>query len=305
MQRLDYRNGSGSKAGRVTPDNFKFLAQFLKKESGLVITEEKAYLVESRLASVVRKLGAADLDELILAVRGAHDPNLNNDVVEAMATTDSFFFRDIRPFVILKNAVLPRIVPAREAANAKRIRIWSAGCSSGQEPYSIAMILKQNSALLHGLDLEIIGTDLSSEVLGKAREGIYTQFEAQRGLPIRLLVKYFTQVGEHWQINEEIRGAVEFHRANLMGDLQGLGQFDIVFCRNVLTYFDSATKSAVLGRIRSMMADDGWLFVGAGETIDDLEDSFTAVEGQRGVYAVDRAHAAAVPHAPQPMAKSA
>lgn len=182
----------------MTPENFKFLTQFLKDESGLIITEEKAYLVESRLVPVARKRGLADLDDLVVAVRSRKDPDLNNGVVEAMTTNESFFFRDIKPFESLKNTVLPHIVPARKAANAKKIRIWSAACSSGQEPYTIAMMLKENPAILQGLDVEIVGTDISNDILDKAREGIYTQFEAQRGLPIQLLMKYFAQVGEHW-----------------------------------------------------------------------------------------------------------
>ncbi|MDA0653326.1 MAG: protein-glutamate O-methyltransferase CheR [Proteobacteria bacterium] len=296
----------------MKPENFTFLAQFLKIESGLIITEEKAYLVESRLVPLARKRGLADLDDLVIAVRGKKDANLNNDVVEAMTTNESFFFRDIKPFESLKNTVLPKIVPARKAANAKKIRIWSAACSSGQEPYTIAMMLKENPAILQGLDVEIIGTDISNEILDKAREGIYTQFEAQRGLPIQLLMKYFTQVGEHWQINEDIRGMVQLHHANLLQDLSRLGKFDAVFCRNVLIYFEAPTKAQVLGRIRAMMPDDGYLFLGAAETVVGISDSFKTISGERGVYATDTATAmvaaaaAAVPKpAAPPIAKSA
>ena len=288
----------------MKPDNFTFLAKFLKDESGLVITEEKAYLVESRLVPVARKRGLADLDDLIVAVRQNKDPNLGKAVVEAMTTNESFFFRDIKPFESLKNTVLPQIVQIRKAAKATKIRIWSAACSSGQEPYTIAMLLKENPALLQGLNVEIIGTDISNEILVKAREGIYTQFEAQRGLPIQLLMKYFTQVGEHWQINEDIRNAVQLKHANLLQDLRGLGKFDIVFCRNVLIYFDAPTKSEVLNRIRSMMPGDGYLFLGAAETVVGISDRFKTIPGERGVYAADAAATAPAP-AVQPIAKSA
>jgi chemotaxis protein methyltransferase CheR len=288
----------------VKPENFKFLAQFLKDESGLVITEEKGYLVDSRLMPIARKRGIADLDDLVVAMRGKKDLNLNNDVVEAMTTNESFFFRDIKPFESLKNTVLPQLVPARKAANAKKIRIWSAACSSGQEPYTIAMILKENPALLQGLEVEIVGTDLSGDILAKAREGIYTQFEAQRGLPIQLLMKYFTQVGEHWQINEDIRNSVQLHQANLLQDLSKFGKFDIIFCRNVLIYFEAPTKSEVLGRLRSMMPNDGYLFLGAAETVVGISDKFKTIQGERGVYATDLAPEAA-PVAAAPIAKSA
>ncbi len=287
-------------------ENFTFLAQFLKDESGLIITEQKAYLVESRLVPVARKRGFADLDDLVVAVRCKKDAELNNGVVEAMTTNESFFFRDIQPFESLKNTVLPQIVRVRKAANAKKIRIWSAACSSGQEPYTIAMILKENPAILQGLDVEIIGTDISSEILEKAREGIYSQFEAQRGLPILLLMKYFTQVGEHWQINEEIRSGVQLHHANLLQDLSRYGKFDVVFCRNVLIYFEAPTKAEVLGRIRSMMSDDGYLFLGAAETVVGISDRFKTLQGERGVYATDSAAATATRGLmTQPMAKSA
>ena len=290
----------------MKPENFTFLTQFLKDESGLIITEEKSYLVESRLVPVARKRGLADLDDLVVALRNKQDADLNNTVVEAMTTNESFFFRDIKPFESLKNTVLPQIVPARRAANAKKIRIWSAACSSGQEPYTIAMMLKEDPAILQGLDVEIIGTDLSGEILEKAREGIYTQFEAQRGLPIQFLMKYFTQVGEHWQINEDIRSRVQLHQANLLQDLSRFGKFDAVFCRNVLIYFEAPTKADVLGRIRSMMADDGYLFLGAAETVVGVSDSFKTIPGERGVYATDSAPATVVPSATtEPLAKSA
>ena len=290
----------------MKPENFTFLAQFLKDESGLIITEEKAYLVESRLVPVARKRGLADLDDMVVAIRGTKDLALSKDVVEAMTTNESFFFRDIKPFESLKNTVLPQLVPARKAANAKKIRIWSAACSSGQEPYTIAMMLKEEPAILQGLDVEIIGTDISNEILDKAREGIYSQFEAQRGLPIQLLVKYFTQVGEHWQINEDIRGAVQLHHANLMQDLNRFGKFDVVFCRNVLIYFETPTKAEVLGRIRSMMPGDGYLFLGAAETVVGISDRFKTIKGERGVYATESGTvAAAVGPTTQPIAKSA
>lgn len=271
----------------MNENDFKFLADFLKAESGLIVTEEKTYLVESRLVPVARKRGLADLDELVAKIRGKSDPELNKIVIEAMTTNESFFFRDIKPFESLKNAVLPQIVPARKAAGAKKIRIWSAACSSGQEPYTIAMVLNEEPALLQGLDFEIVGADLSTEILEKAKEGIYTQFEAQRGLPIQLLMKYFTQVGEHWQINEQLRNQVEFRQANLLQNISQFGKFDVIFCRNVLIYFDPATKTEILSRMRMQMPDDGYLFLGGAETVVGVSECFSTVPGEREI---GRAH---------------
>jgi chemotaxis protein methyltransferase CheR len=268
----------------VKPQDFKFLADFLKAESGLVLSAEKTYLVESRLVPVARRRGLPGLDELVEAVRGGKDAQLRKDVVEAMTTNESFFFRDIKPFESLKDVVLPRVVAARRAQKAAKIRIWSAACSSGQEPYTIAMLLAENAPLLQGLAVEIVGTDLSTDILAKAKEGVYTQFEAQRGLPIQLLMKHFHQVGEHWRINDAMRARVDYRQANLLRDMSGLGRFDIVFCRNVLIYFDQPTKSEVLERIRRMMPDDGYLFLGGAETVIGVTDSFETVKGERGVY---------------------
>jgi len=269
----------------VKPQDFKFLADFLRAESGLVLSPEKTYLVESRLIPIARKRGMPGLDELVAVVRGRKDAQLNRDVVEAMTTNESFFFRDIKPFESLKGAVLPRVAAARKAAKAGKIRIWSAACSSGQEPYTIAMVLAENAALLGGLQADIVGTDLSTEILRKAKEGVYTQFEAQRGLPIQLLMKYFHQEGEHWRIADTLRNRVDYQPANLLRDMGALGRFDIVFCRNVLIYFDAPTKTEVLERIRRMMPDDGYLFLGGAETVLGVTEAFETVKGERGVYA--------------------
>ena len=266
--------------------DFDWLRDFLKKESGLVLSADKTYLVESRLVPVARRRGLAGLDEMVAAVRAGRDRELTVEVVEAMTTNESFFFRDIKPFETLRDVVLPRIVAARKAEKAARIRIWSAACSSGQEPYTIAMLLKENQALLQGLAVDIVGTDLSAEILAKAKAGTYTQFEAQRGLPIQLLMKYFTQAGEHWQLHGAVRSMVSFHQANLLHDISRFGRFDIVFCRNVLIYFDNEAKSTVLSRIRAQMPKDGILYLGGAESVLGVTESFTTVPGQRGIYCV-------------------
>ncbi len=263
-------------------NDFEFIAQLLYQRSGLVITQEKAYLLESRLNPVARKWELSDIEALIAALRQKKDERLLVDVTEAMTTNESFFFRDNRPFDQFKNMVLPHFLEAR--ALGKHIRIWSAACSSGQEPYTLAMMLKEEAAKLAGWKIDIVATDLSTEILDKAKEGLYSQFEVQRGLPITLLMKYFAQEGEKWRISQEIRDMVTYKPFNLLESASTLGTFDIVFCRNVLIYFDQETKGQVLSRIAKIMPADGYLYLGGAETVLGISDSFEVVPGQRGVY---------------------
>ncbi len=268
----------------MTVTDFEFICQILRERSGLVLTNDKAYLLESRLLPVARKWKLATFDDLVRTVRTRMDEAVIRDVVEAMTTNESFFFRDTKPFDQFKALVLPALLKSR--ANSRTIRIWSAACSSGQEPYSLAMILSEAAAQLNGWRIEIIGTDLSTDILGRAKEGMYSQFEVQRGLPITMLVKYFAQVGDRWQINAKIRGMVQYRDFNLLQDLSVLGRFDVVFCRNVLIYFDQPTKTRVLNNMAKMMPDDGFLFLGGAETVLGITDRFQMMPGQRGVYGV-------------------
>ncbi|MPZ09966.1 MAG: chemotaxis protein CheR [Kiloniellaceae bacterium] len=263
-------------------NDFEYIAQLLYQRSGLVITQEKAYLLESRLNPVARKWDLDSVDALIGVLRTKKDEQLTVDVTEAMTTNESFFFRDSRPFDQFKDIVLPHLLEARAAR--KQIRIWSAACSSGQEPYTLAMILKEEAARLAGWRIEIVATDLSKEILDKAKQGLYSQFEVQRGLPITLLMKYFSQEGEKWRVSEEIRQMVSYKPFNLLTSPAALGHFDVVFCRNVLIYFDQATKGQVLARIAQIMPADGFLYLGGAETVLGVSDSFEVVPGQRGVY---------------------
>ena len=262
--------------------DFHFVADLLYKRSGLVLNEGKAYLLESRLSSVSRKWKFKTLEELVEALRAKKDSRLEVDVVEAMTTNESFFFRDQTPFNQLRDVVLPGLLEAR--ATRRHIRIWSAACSSGQEPYTIAMILKQMQAKLMGWRIEVIATDISKEILDKAQKGIYTQFEVQRGLPIDMLVKNFEKQGDKWQVNADIREMVKFKYLNLLERFNGLGVFDIVFCRNVLIYFDQLTKAQVLASIAKTMSSDGSLYLGGAETVLGITDLFEPVRGQRGLY---------------------
>lgn len=265
----------------MRPDEFDLIAKLLKDRSGLVITPDKAYLLESRLTPVARKRGLKGLDELVASMRTAGE-DLLREVTEAMTTNESFFFRDIKPFDQFKDLVLPQMLVSRAAR--KTLRIWSAACSSGQEAYSLAMILKEEGARLAGWKIEIVGTDISNEMLEKAKAGLYSQFEVQRGLPIQLLVKYFKKNTEMWQIDPAIRAMVQFREYNLLHDLKPLGQFDVVFCRNVLIYFDQPTKTKVLEQMSKVMPDDGLLYLGGAETVLGISDKFKPVPNQRGIY---------------------
>jgi chemotaxis protein methyltransferase CheR len=208
-----------------------------------------------------------------------------------MTTNETFFFRDKIPFEQMRDIVMPELAVAR--AREKRIRIWCTAAASGQEPYSLAMIVKNLGAALAGFRVEILATDIAGEVLERAKAGLYSQFEVQRGLPIQLLVKYFTQVGEMWQIAPEIRAMVQFRPINLLNDFKPLGTFDLVFCRNVLIYFDQETKTRVLERIARQMAPDGTLVLGAAETVVGLTDALKPVPERRGLYAPNVAARAA------------
>jgi chemotaxis protein methyltransferase CheR len=267
----------------MTPLDYDFLRKFLKERSGLVLSADKQYLVESRLLPVSRKAGLASLAELVSQLRGGNAGQLGTSVVEAMTTNESFFFRDKIPFEHFRETVMPTLMSAR--AQSRRIRIWCAATSTGQEPYSLAMSLKEMGSALAGWRIEIVACDISNEVLEKARAGIYSQFEVQRGLPIALLVKYFTQTGDLWQIAPEIRSMVGFRQLNLLLDFSHLGRFDVVFCRNVLIYFDQATKIDVLDRIAGVTEGDGYLLLGAAETVVGITDKFSLIADKRGLYA--------------------
>jgi chemotaxis protein methyltransferase CheR len=270
----------------MRPEDFDFIAKLLKDRSGLVITRDKAYLLESRLTPVARKRGLKGLDDLVASMRTAGE-DLLREVTEAMTTNESFFFRDMKPFDQFKALVLPKLLETR--ATRRSFRIWSAACSSGQEAYSLAMILKEEGARLAGWKIEIVGTDISNEMLEKAKAGLYSQFEVQRGLPIQFLVKYFKKNNEMWQIDPAIRAMVQYREYNLLHDLKPLGQFDVVFCRNVLIYFDQPTKTRVLDNIVKVMPDDGFLYLGGAETVLGISDKFKPIPEQRGIYAVTRA----------------
>lgn len=266
----------------MNPSDFELIAGLLKQRSGLVLTPDKGYLLESRLSSVARRWDFKSFDEMIQSIRAKRDEKLLGEITEAMTTNESFFFRDTKPFDQFRDLVLPHLLTAR--ASKRSFRIWSAACSTGQEPYSLAMLLKEADSKLAGWRIEIIATDLSNEVLDKAKEGLYTQFEAQRGLPITLLMKYFTQSGDHWQISQDLRRMITFKPFNLLESPAALGHFDVIFLRNVLIYFDPPTKSKILEGMSRQLASDGFLYLGGAETVLGVSDKFKPKQGQRGIY---------------------
>ncbi len=267
----------------MNPADYDYLRGLLKERSGLSLSADKQYLVESRLAPVIRKAGVAGLPELIAALKAQPSGALSIQVIEAMTTNESFFFRDKTPFEHFSSVIMPALLKAR--ASRRHIRIWCAAASAGQEPYSLAMCVKEMGAQLAGWRVDILATDLSGEILERAKTGRYSQFEAQRGLPIQMLLKYFSQVGEQWEIQPQLREMVHFRPLNLMQDFAALGQFDVVFCRNVLIYFDQPTKVATFERLARVTAPDGYLLLGAAETVVGLTDLFKPVPEKRGLYA--------------------
>jgi chemotaxis protein methyltransferase CheR len=261
---------------------FEFFRKFLKERSGLVLTPDKQYLLESRLMPVARRAGLGTLGELMNKLSKPGADRVAIEVTEAMTTNESFFFRDKTPFDLFQQTMLPALMQAR--ATQRRLRIWCAAASTGQEPYSLAMTLSELGPKVAGWRFEILGTDLSTDVLEKARAGTYTQFEVQRGLPVQLLLKYFEQTGDTWRIAPALRSAVQYRPLNLLDGFTALGQFDIIFCRNVLIYFDNETKANVLGRMAKQLAPDGFLVLGAAETVVGLTDAFRPVPEKRGLY---------------------
>ena len=265
----------------MTPPDYEYLRKLLKDRSGLDLSADKQYLIESRLLPLSRKSGLAGISELVQKMKGG-SADITTQVVEAMTTNETFFFRDKVPFDHFRDSIMPEILQAR--TSRKTLRVWCAAGSTGQEPYSLAMCLKEMGAALAGWRVEILATDLSQEVLEKSRAGIYSQFEVQRGLPIQMLVKYFKQTGELWQINADIRAMVQHRQLNLLHDFSQLGVFDVIFCRNVLIYFDQDTKINIFNRLAKTTEPDGFLVLGAAETVVGLTDVFKPYPERRGLY---------------------
>ena len=268
----------------MNPATFQFLAGVVKQRSGGVLTADQDYMLDTRLAPLLKREGLPSLDALALRLRGPGTDRLAQDMTELLTTNESDFFRDGKPFEHLRG-ILPTLHAARPAGTP--IRIWSAACSTGQEAYSIAILIAELQETNPGMKarrFEIIGTDLTAAVVERAREAVFTQFEVQRGLQIRQLMKHFAQIETRWRAREHLRAFTRFQQANLLHDQRALGRFDVIFCRNVLIYFDLPTKSRVLGGIAGQLAPDGALYLGAAETALGVTDRLEPVLGQRAVY---------------------
>jgi chemotaxis protein methyltransferase CheR len=261
--------------------NYDFVELLLKTESGIIVTPDKMYLLETRLSPVAQRHQFEHIDQMLERLKLVPDKALQKDIIEAMTTNETSFFRDSSPFDKFKNVMMPFYIKNRPN---KHLRIWSAACSSGQEAYSLCMVIKEMGLLNQGWKFDIIGTDLSTDILEQAKRATYTQFEVQRGLPIQMLVKYFSQDGTNWKLKDEIKNMVDFKPLNLLHDFKHLGQFDIVFCRNVLIYFDVPTKGKILSNIAAQMKQDGVLMLGGAETVLGISDAFKIMTGERGLY---------------------
>jgi chemotaxis protein methyltransferase CheR len=251
---------------------------FIRRQAGIVLTPEKAYFVEARLAPVIREERLSSLDEL-LGKAEAGDRRLNSRIVDALTTNETFFFRDRQPFDHFRDVIIPELHQRRSPEKA--IRIWCAACSSGQEPFSLVMILDELRSKIGNRQVEIVATDISEAILSKAKAGLFNQFEVQRGLPTKLLLQYFTKTGDNWKISDDVVRRVNFQKFNLMEDPRSFGTFDVVFCRNVLIYFDRATRSKVFDRIASRIAPDGFLLLGGAESTFGVTERFVSHPKER------------------------
>jgi chemotaxis protein methyltransferase CheR len=262
-------------------DDVTYLVQMLRRRSGLVLTQPRAETMENRLAPVARRFGFRDTGSLVRELRHGRDA-LARAVTEAMTTNESSFFRDRAVFAQFGDNILPTLLTQR--ARTKRLRIWSAACAAGQEPYSIAMILDDHKLQAQGWTIDLIATDLDSEVIARAEQGLYSPFEVQRGLPVQRLISHFSAEGTNWRISETLRRMVSFRPFNLLDSFGWLDDLDVVFCRNVLMYFDHKSKIGVLDKIAEMLVPDGHLFLGPLETTHGLSGDFAPAGGAPGIY---------------------
>lgn len=263
-------------------NDFDIYKDLLQEKSGLHLTQDKCYLLDSRLTPVAKKWGFHNIDILTMSLRGVPEPGLIKDVVEAMTEADTAFFRDGAPFDLFENTVLPDLLKTR--AKKKKFRVWSAGCSTGQEPYSIAMILKEHESDLSGWTADVMASDISTSALTVAERGEYEQFEVQRGLPVRRLLRHFEQKNDKWALKASVKVLIKFRYYNLMDSVESLGWVDVVFCRNVLGSFDPQTRARILSRLAALIPEDGWLFLGHDETPDLKAEGLSPVPDVPGAY---------------------
>jgi len=271
----------------MTADDIQLLVALCKARAGLRVDPAKTYLMESRLGPLARREGYNSIDDLIAGLKVRREDALIWSVVESMTLNETAFFRDRTPFDQVRDDILPTLSRLR---GNEPIRIWSAGCSTGQEAYSLAMIAEEAKDLETGTRVEIYGSDVAERCLEKAQSGLYTQFEVQRGLPIRLLVKHFEKIEDSWRLSPRIRQRVRWRRINLAADLSAVGRFDIIFCRYVLSALEEGIRRRVLEGLAAALPADGFLVLGKGETAEGITDAFRPVSGRPGLFARDPAY---------------
>lgn len=261
----------------MSPADFDYVRNFVRDEAAIVLEPGKEYLVQSRLVSVTRKNGFATLGDLVSRLRANPRDTLHREVIDAMTTNETSFFRDLHPFDALRQKLLPELITRR--GGERQINFWCGAASTGQEPYSVMMLLAEHFPDLLKWNLKFIASDLSSEVLARARAGRYNQMEINRGLPAKMLVKYFTMHGAEWQISPALRDRIDFREMNLVKDWPAFPPLDIIFLRNVLIYFDVETKKAIFARIRRVLRPGGYLLLGGAESTSNVDDAFVRVAG--------------------------
>lgn len=273
----------------LSQTDFDYVRDLVLRQSAIVLEGDKGYLAETRLHTLARTEGCTSVGDLVGRLRERRSNGLHQRVVEAMTTNETSFFRDQHPFEALRLVVLPELIRCRAAE--RRLHVWCAGCASGQEPYSLAMLVREHFPFLPGWNLRLLASDLSNDMLERARQGRYSALEIGRGLPPELRARYFDPAGPDWQIRDEVRRLVEFQRINLIDSWPPLPAFDVVFLRNVLIYMDTTAKKDILGRVRRVLRPDGYLFLGGAETPLNLDDAFVRVPVERaGCYRLRAGH---------------
>jgi chemotaxis protein methyltransferase CheR len=267
---------------QISDSSSRILAGLLEARTGQQLTLSRRWRLETALSALMRERGIATLDELITILVMGKEPSLSQRVVEALLNNETYFFRDRAPFDLLQRYALPELATRR--AKSKRLRIWSAGCSTGQEVYSLAMLFAEDPEKWHGWTVDVLGTDVSTSCIDRARGGSYSQFEVQRGLGINQMIKWFEEVGDGWRAVESLRKPIRFQVHNILEPPPHPGGFDIVLCRNVLLYLSPDKKTLAFERLMAAMAEDGWLMLGAGETVIGQTSKLGADVNARGLY---------------------
>jgi chemotaxis protein methyltransferase CheR len=262
--------GSQGLSMEIVPENYRFLQEHVYSRVGIVLDDSKHYLFQSRLAPIIKQFSLGSINELCTLLHAKGDTDLGRQVVEAMTTNETYFFRDPNQYQAIRTVLLPRLIEERKVT--RKLRFWSAAASTGQEAYSLAMLLLEEG--LKDWNIQILGTDFSSKVLERARSGIYQQIEVNRGLPIAMLLKYFTRSGLDWQVSEAVRRMARFETIDLRKSMRTLGPFDLVFCRNVMIYFDNETKQKIVRELHSTLFRGGWLLLGGAESAFALDELF-------------------------------